>query len=147
MFCSSRRYAWTDILISWTQVLLMQYSVKDLSSPIRENHKTCKVLVCYLLSSIPACCCCCILHEKPSPHQDVVHALLQLIARLEHENWDQRSSTCLGSIWKKERWNNVQSNGPLHYTKHTTLSLIHNVVWTSTSINAPWWCHWYAMEW
>jgi hypothetical protein len=25
---------------------------------------------------------------------------------------------------KKESWNNVQSHGPLYYTKHTTLSLI-----------------------
>lgn len=25
---------------------------------------------------------------------------------------------------KKESWNNIQSHGPLHYTKHTTLSLI-----------------------
>lgn len=101
----------------------MQYSVKDLSSPIRENHKTCKVLVCYLLSSIPACCCCCILHEKPSPHQDVVHARLQLIARLEHENWDQRSSTCLGSIWEKgklEQRSESQAT-PLHQA-HDSIS-------------------------
>lgn len=72
MFCSSRRYAWTNILISWTQVLLMHIQSKHV---ITNQGDPWLMQSASLVLTFINPCLLLLLHEQPSMYSMLFYSL------------------------------------------------------------------------